>query len=814
MFEIAKTRIPSSCFGRLCCPSRAALAASMLALLAASGQALGDAWVDGFGLVGADGSVQAVASVPGGVVAGGDIDVIGQTAVGNIARWNGTTWQAMGNPLNGTVRAVLEHDGTIYAAGDFTKAGFTNVSKIARWDGQKWVAVGTGGIQGPAVGTRVNDVEFLGGNLYAAGNFTKAGGKNATDIAYWDGTSWYGMGATSNGAELHDIAAYGDSICVVGSFTKIDDVSTQGVACWNGSSWRALGSGLNGAAVAITVHAGDLYVGGSFTFAGGVSTGRLARWNGSEWSSVDYPLSLNVNALGTRGTKLVVATAGGSATNPAKPWLIEWDGVTWSNAVLQPDAIVHAIVPGEAGVLVGGEFARAAQMVLGGVGYWTGLSWIPLEEGDELGLHGIAETFAVWNGDLYVAGNFRAAGNEPASLVARWNPLAGEWSVVGNTTSSGTNSIDALVAGPDGLYAGGKFATIGGVAATNVARWNGLSWSAVGAGIDNRVSALAVLGEDVYAGGTFLNVNADLEETQPAAHVARWNGVTWEPLGDGTDGNVLALAVFEGSLVAAGELASAGGLATPGIARWNGVSWAGFGAGLTGDVQALHVHEGDLLAGGAITASGATPLSALARWTGSAWVDVAGGVSDSLGQASVNAMVSFGPSLFVGGSFELAGGVEARQIARLVDGSWQPLLPGFRDPAAAGAEEVRALAVHDGSLWLGGRFVRLADDRPAARVAVWSGCAVGNDDACAASTTTTTSTTTSTAPVSVCGDANGNGDVTATDAQFALRAAVGSEECALSVCDVNGNGSVASSDALRILQHAVGQPVELECPAP
>lgn len=788
--------------------ARAALVAATVVAAAMAGvaQASTDAWRDGFGLVGADGVVYAVASVAGGVVAGGDIDVVGQAAVGNIARWNGAAWQPMGDPLNGTVRAVLEHEGTIYAAGDFTKALFANVAKIAKWDGQKWVQIGTGGIQGPAVGTRVNDIEFFDGDLYAAGNFTKAGGKIASDIAYWDGASWFGLGATNNGAELHDLAVYGDSICVVGSFTEIDDVQTQGVACWNGSSWRALGSGLNGAAVAITAHAGDLYVGGSFTFAGGVSTGRLARWDGSKWSSVDYPLSLNVNALGTRGSKLVVATAGGSATNPAKPWLLEWDGGTWANAVIQPDAIVHQVAPGEAGVLVGGSFARAGEMVIGGVGYWTGLSWIALEEGDELGLQGPAEALTVWDSDLYAAGTFRGAGDEPATLVARWNAFAGRWDVVGNTAFPGTNSIDALVAGPDGLYAGGKFDSIGGVEASNVARWDGISWSAVGTGTDGRVSALAVLGGNVYAGGSFQNA-----AEQPASRVARWNGVAWEALGDGTDASVLALEAFEGTIVAAGEFANAGGAAAPGVARWNGAAWETLGDGLTGSVHALHVHDGSLLAGGAITASGAAALSGIARWTGSAWVDVAGGVSDPRSTPIVEAMASHGPTLFVGGSFAAAGDVETRQVARLVDGAWLALAPGLREPQAAGGEDVRALAVHDGALWLGGSFVRLADDRPAARVVAWSGCAAGNEDACAASTTTTTSTT---LVVVVCGDANGNGEVTATDAQFTLRAAVGSEECALAVCDANGNGSVASSDALRILQYAVGQPVTLDCPLP
>ena len=68
---------------------------------------------------------------------------------------------------------------------------------------------------------------------------------------------------------------------------------------------------------------------------------------------------------------------------------------------------------------------------------------------------------------------------------------------------------------------------------------------------------------------------------------------------------------------------------------------------------------------------------------------------------------------------------------------------------------------------------------------------------------------------SVCGDPapppDGDGNITAADALFALQAAVGSQTCALSVCDVDANGIVSASDALRLLQKSVGQPVTLTC---
>src|SRR5206468_9775503 len=53
------------------------------------------------------------------------------------------------------------------------------------------------------------------------------------------------------------------------------------------------------------------------------------------------------------------------------------------------------------------------------------------------------------------------------------------------------------------LYVGGGFTTAGGTPAKHIAKWNGSSWTALGSGVNDWVSALAVSGSDLYAGGAF-----------------------------------------------------------------------------------------------------------------------------------------------------------------------------------------------------------------------------------------------------------------------------------------------------------------------
>lgn len=68
----------------------------------------------------------------------------------------------------------------------------------------------------------------------------------------------------------------------------------------------------------------------------------------------------------------------------------------------------------------------------------------------------------------------------------------------------------------------------------------------------------------------------------------------------------------------------------------------------------------------------------------------------------------------------------------------------------------------------------------------------------------------------LCGHASGSAaeaKITAGDALFALRGAVGAFVCERCRCDVDASGKVQASDALLILRHAVGLGVELVCPA-
>jgi hypothetical protein len=80
-------------------------------------------------------------------------------------------------------------------------------------------------------------------------------------------------------------------------------------------------------------------------------------------------------------------------------------------------------------------------------------------------------------------------------------------------------------------------------------------------------------------------------------------------------------------------------------------------------------------------------------------------------------------------------------------------------------------------------------------------------------TTSTSSTTSTTLEAIVCGDANGDGAINASDALTALLTSVGLGSCPPVRCDANGDGKVLAGDALNVLRKAVGLDATLLCNA-
>lgn len=133
-------------------------------------------------------------------------------------------------------------------------------------------------------------------------------------------------------------------------------------------------------------------------------------------------------------------------------------------------------------------------------------------------------------------------------------------------------------------------------------------------GLNNAVDALAVIGTDLFVGGTFTAAFSAL--LVPLNRIARYDTTdgTWNSLAEnGLNGNeVMALAVSGSDLLVGGDFTASSSGATTGlnfIAKYDttGESWSALAdGGLNDPVFALAFMGTDLFVGGQFTASSGT----------------------------------------------------------------------------------------------------------------------------------------------------------------------------------------------------------------
>ena len=488
----------------MACPSRRACSlASFVAALALAASLAAQCvfdWLPGPGASGPYGRAYAILVLPNGqVVAGGSFRIVDSVFANSIARWNGTAWLPLGAGTNGIVYALARlPNGDLVAGGSFTTAGGQPANRIALWNGSAWAPLGPG-LDGIVKALLV----LPNGNLVVGGAFHNAGATTTNLVAQWDGVSWSPLGSGFASNELRALARMPNGDIIAGG-DILQGGGSYGLQRWDGSSWQQV-PGLDGAIVEDLVVRpnGDLVAAGGFSILG-VGT-RAVRWDGVSIWSMNPPLA-GPRALIARPNGDVWVGGYESATASS---VHRWDGTVWTSVAGGPPRVTAFAEDSSGRVLVGAETVPP----------------MPIER-----------------------------------IVTRFDGL--NWQTIGAPTPPRPD-VRAMVRMPNGdAVVGGSFASVGGIAANNLARWNGSVWSTLGLGVDGTVSTLAAAPNgDLVVGGSFAHAGG-----APANRVARWNGQVWSTLGGG-------LAQEAGSLAAGanGEVLAVG----PGTAvkRFDGLTW-------------------------------------------------------------------------------------------------------------------------------------------------------------------------------------------------------------------------------------------------
>lgn len=220
----------------------------------------------------------------------GGFDSVGSLPANCLAKWDGTTWQAVGNNYNfrnlgGVLYKMKFYNGSLYVGGNFRDPQ-GNTCRLAKWDGSAWQFF-TNELSGSVAD--VWDMEVYNGELYVAGLFFTTSGNVANSIMRWNDQTWRDVAGSvqilSNAnPTVKDMCVHNGELYCVGNFEKIVGVPALGLAKWDGNAWCGFGTQfltyfqqMTGA-THIEFYTDTMHVGGSFWYADSVVANNIVKW--------------------------------------------------------------------------------------------------------------------------------------------------------------------------------------------------------------------------------------------------------------------------------------------------------------------------------------------------------------------------------------------------------------------------------------------------------------------------------------------------------------------------------------------------------
>lgn len=146
-------------------------------------------------------------------------------------------------------------------------------------------------------------------------------------------------------------------------------------------------------------------------------------------------------------------------------------------------------------------------------------------------------------------------------------PIYSSNSFHGLGNSGGVNgTVNVLVNHNDErLYIGGQFDAVDGQVANSIIAWNGDTWATLGEGVEGEILAMDIYNNQVYIAGNFT-----LPNEEDTSNIAVWDGSAWQGLQSGDmEGQIYDIIFYQGDLVIGGDFQKVNNMNMPYLARYD-----------------------------------------------------------------------------------------------------------------------------------------------------------------------------------------------------------------------------------------------------
>jgi hypothetical protein len=620
----------------------------------------------------------------GGVYIGGFFDFVDGKRRQNLAHINSSGLVTSWNPnANGSVYSLVQIGNNIYIGGSFT-----SLSSQSRFRLGAINASGSLLTWNPSVNSSVHTMVVSENNIYIGGNFSSINGNARNCLAAVNTTGNVLAWNPSAGGSLSvcALAISGDNIYIGGLFTSMNGnvrnrlaaVNTTGnVLAWNPSA--------NSIVYALTISGVNIYIGGDFTGLGLTArnrvgavnvSGSLLTWNPNANGLVRGIASNGVNVyFGGDFTTIDGAVRNRVAAENVSGTLLDWNPNLTSSCFTLAIANDNVYIGGRVGISGISPLGSNYLAVMDINGSTVGKPTVQLQKsvrsfkvsGDNIYVGGFSFNSSI--NTLLYTGNYLYLTNKDGKELKRY--------AINRNSTSAPGVFAFTQDSSGGIYIGGEFESIDGIAAKNIAYINSLgsivSWNV---STNDTIHQLKFSNNIIYIGGWFTEVNGQARHRIAAVNTSG-SLLPWNP---SASSNVYDIVVFGNEVYIGGTFTSVNGnvrnrlaaIQTPTInAAGSVTSWNPNADGLVArmDIIGSNIYFG----GSFVSVTGVTRrYLAAVNTAGSllSWNPSAGG--------GCYALDVLGDNIYVGGDFLLVAGSPRPQFAVLnTNGNLQTLNPNI-----------------------------------------------------------------------------------------------------------------------------------------